>query len=177
MLGTSQPPGDAPAEPHAPGPFDRTRPRAFVAVAVAVATNLGSIGAARGQAWATEPGLAGTLLLLVAPAALLFLLPRRPTLATVLAVAATVTFLLLGRPWGPVFLGPVAVLAGVMLSGEVRRARRIAWSGAALFAGAVGTAATLVAPRIERLVADLPPRPHGRWGRVPAGTTEAVPGS
>lgn len=164
MLGTSQPPGDTPVEPHAPGPFDRTRPRAFVAVAVAIATNLGSVGVARGQVWATEPGLVGALLLLVAPAALLFLLPRRPALATVLAVAATVTFLLLGRPWGPVFLGPIAVLAGVMLSGEVRRARRIAWSGAALFAGAVATVAALTAPRIERLVADLPPSRHEKWG-------------
>jgi signal transduction histidine kinase len=164
MPGTIHPPGDAPAEPYAPGPFDRARPRAFVAVAVAVVANLGSVGAARGQTWATEPGLAGVLLLLVAPAALLFLLPRRPALATVLSVAATVTFLLLGHPWGPVFLGPIAVLAGVMLSGEVRRARRIAWSGAALFAGGVGTVATLIAPRIERAPADLRQRPHGPWG-------------
>ncbi|MFD2794217.1 sensor histidine kinase [Promicromonospora vindobonensis] len=164
MPGTTHPPGDAPVEPYAPGPFDRTRPRAFVAVALAVFVNLGSIGAARGQAWATEPGLAGVLLLLVSPAALVFLLPRRPALATILSVAATVAFLLLGHPWGPVFLGPVAVLAGVMLSGEVRRARRIAWSGAALFAGAVGTVAALLAPRIERLSADLPPRSHEKWG-------------
>ncbi|MFD2027135.1 sensor histidine kinase [Promicromonospora aerolata] len=158
MLGTTRPPNDA------SGPFDRTRPRAFVAVTVAVVTHLGSIAASRGQAWASEPGLLGTLLLLVAPAALLFLLPRRPALATVLSVAATVTFLLLGHPWGPVFLGPVAVLAGVMLSGEVRRARLIAWSGAALLAGGVGTAGALIAPRVERFRSDVSHRPHGRWG-------------
>jgi signal transduction histidine kinase len=164
MPGTTHTPGDATAEPYAPGPFDRTRPRAFVAVAVAVVTNLGSIAAARSQSWATDPGLAGVLLLLVAPAALLFVLPRRPALATVLSIAAAVAFLLLGRPWGPVFLGPVAVLAGVMLSGEMRRARRIAWSGAALFAGAVGAVAALIAPRVERLSAGRPPRQHRKWG-------------
>ncbi|GAB2464788.1 hypothetical protein GCM10027063_02700 [Promicromonospora xylanilytica] len=164
MLGTSRPAGDTTTDPSASGPFDRLRPRAFVAVAVAVVTSVGSIGAARGQAWASEPGLVGSLLLLVSPAALVFLLPRRPALATVLSVAATFVFLLLGHPWGPVFLGPLAVLAGVMLSGEVRRARVIAWSGAALLAGAVGTVTTLVAPRIERLQADVPPRRYEKWG-------------
>ena len=163
MLGTIRPKNDATADLPAAGPFDRVRPRVFVAIAVALVTNLGSIGAAQGQAWATEPGLLGRLLLLVSPAALLFLLPRRPALATVLSVAATLTFLLLGYPWGPVFLGPVGVLAAVMLSGDVRRARRIAWSGAALLAGGVATVAALIAPRIERLLSDLPPTRHGDW--------------
>ncbi|WP_129782726.1 sensor histidine kinase [Promicromonospora panici] len=164
MLGTIRPKSDAPADTLTTGPFDRTRPRAFVAIAVAVAANLGSIGAAQGQAWATRPGLLGTLLLLVSPAVLLFLLPRRPALATALSVAATVTFLLAGYPWGPVFLGPVAVLAAVMLSGDVRRARRIAWSGAALFAGGVASVAVLIAPRVERVRSDRPWNPHGDWG-------------
>jgi signal transduction histidine kinase len=163
MLGTTRPKSDAPTDPLARGPFDRMRPRAFVAVAVAFLTNLGSIAAARGQTWATEPGLVGLLLLLVAPAALLFLLPRRPTLATGLTVAATLTFLLLGFPWGPVFLGPVAVLAAVMLSGAARRARVIAWSGAALLAGGVAAVATLLAPRVERLSTGTPPDWHGNW--------------
>jgi signal transduction histidine kinase len=164
MLGTTRPNSDTPADPLATGPFDRTRPRAFVAIAVAVVTSLGSVGAAQGQAWATEPGLGGLLLLLVSPAALLFLLPRRPALATVLSVAATLTFLLLGYPWGPVFLGPAAVLATVMLSGDVWRARRIAWSGAVLLTGGVAAVAALIAPRIERLLSDLPPPRHGDWG-------------
>lgn len=164
MLGTTRPKSDAPADLPATGPFDRTRPRVFVAVAVAVATHLGSIGAAQGQAWASEPGILGKLLLLVSPAALLFLLPRRPALATVLSVAATLTFLMAGYPWGPVLLGPVAVLAAVMLSGDMRRARRIAWSGAALLAGGVASVAALVAPRIARLRSDLPPSPHRDWG-------------
>lgn len=164
MLGTTRPTSDPLPDPHAPGPFDRARPRVFVAVAVAFATNLGSLGAARGQAWASEPGLVGFLLLLVAPAALLFLLPRRPALAAVLSVAATVTFLLLGYPWGPVFLGPVAVLAGVMLSGDARRARLIAWSGAALLAGGVSAVAALIAPRVEQALTDEPQPPRGEWG-------------
>jgi signal transduction histidine kinase len=164
MPGTTRPTSDTPSDPHAPGPFDRARPRVFLAVATVLATNLGSIGAAHGQTWASEPGLAGFLLLLVSPAALLFLLPRRPALATVLSVAATVTFLLLGFPWGPVFLGPLAVLVGVMLSGEVRRARLIAWSGAALLAGGVGAAASLIAPRVERVVVERPQWQHDGWG-------------
>ncbi|MDR7383121.1 sensor histidine kinase [Promicromonospora iranensis] len=164
MLGTPRPTSDVPTDPHAPGPFDRARPRVFVAVATVLATNLGSIGAAHGQTWAAEPGLVGFLLLLVSPAALLFLLPLRPALATVLSVAATVTFLLLGFPWGPVFLGPLAVLAAVMLSGEMRRARLIAWSGAALLAGGIGAAASLIAPRVEQLVVERPQWPHDDWG-------------
>lgn len=163
MLGTTRPTSDPLPDPHASGPFDRARPRVFVAVAVAFAANLGSLGAARGQAWAAEPGLVGFLLLLVAPAALLFLLPRRPALATVLSVAATVTFLLLGYPWGPVFLGPVAVLAGVMLSGDARRARLIAWSGAALLAGGVSAVASLIAPRVEQVLTDEPRPPRNEW--------------
>ncbi|MFC8801233.1 sensor histidine kinase [Promicromonospora sp. NPDC057138] len=164
MLGTTRPKSGTPADLLATGPFDRLRPRAFVATAVAVVTNVGSIGAAQSQTWATRPGLVGLLLLLVAPAALLFLLPRRPALATVLSVAATLTFLVTGRPWGPVFLGPAAVLAAVMLSGDVRRARRIAWSGAVLLAGGAASVAALVAPRLERLGTELPRTPHDRWG-------------
>lgn len=164
MLGTTRPTSDAPTDPHAPGPFDRVRPRVFVAVAVAFAASLGSAGAARGQTWASEPGLIGFLLLLVAPAALVFLLPRRPALATALSVAAAVTFLLLGFPWGPVFLGPVAVLVGVMLSGEVRRARMISWSGAALLVGGASAVATLIAPRVEQSGTRPPTGPHGDWG-------------
>ncbi|MGW2094724.1 sensor histidine kinase [Promicromonospora sukumoe] len=163
MLGTIRPNSGA-ADPTAPGPFDRLRPRVFVAVAVAVMSLLGSLGAARGQSWATDVDLAGVLLLLVSPAALLLLLPRRPVLATALSVAATLTFLLVGYPWGPAFLGPVAVLAAVMLSGEVRRARLIAWSGAALLSGGAGVAATLLAPRLERFLRENPVQPDRNWG-------------
>ncbi|MFD7021438.1 sensor histidine kinase [Promicromonospora sukumoe] len=163
MPGTIRPNAPA-ADPTAPGPFDHLRPRAFVATAVAVVSLLGSLGAARGQSWATDVDLPGVLLLLVSPAALLLLLPRRPVLATVLSVAATLTFLLAGYPWGPAFLGPVAVLVGVMLSGEVRRARLIAWSGAALLSGGVGVAATLLAPRLQRFLSENPVRPDRTWG-------------
>lgn len=173
MLGTTRPNSAASADPPATGPFDRTRPRAFVAVAVAIVSNVGSLVAVRSQSWATEPDLVGLLLLLVSPAALLFLLPRRPALATVLSVAATLTFLLAGHPWGPVFLGPVAVLAGVMLSGEARRARLIAWSGAALLAGGAAAVAAVLAPRLERYLIDNPVEPHGNWG---PGTGSYGPG-
>ncbi|MFE7509543.1 sensor histidine kinase [Promicromonospora sp. NPDC057488] len=164
MLGTTRPNSAALADPPVTGPFDRPRPRVFVAVAVAVASVVGSLGASRGQGWATDLDLGGLLLLLVSPAALLLLLPRRPALAAVLSVAATFTFLLVGYPWGPVFLGPFAVLAGVMLSGEARRARVIAWSGAALLAGGVGVAATLLVPRLRRFLAENPIEPDRSWG-------------
>ncbi|WP_369370538.1 sensor histidine kinase [Promicromonospora sp. Populi] len=166
MLGTVRPRSDAFADPSV-GPFDRTRPRAFLAVAVAVIGTVGSLGAAHAQSWATAPGLVGTLLLLVAPATLLFLLPRRPALATVVSVAATITFLLLGFPWGPVFLGPVAVLASVMLSGEARRARLIAWSGAALLSGGVAAVAALLISRIRQSPIDDPPTPDEGWSKGP----------
>ncbi|WP_285101788.1 histidine kinase [Promicromonospora sp. MEB111] len=164
MLGTIRPNHAALADPPLTAPFDRLRPRVLVGVAVAVASVLGSFGASRGQAWATDLDLAGVLLLLVSPVALVFLLPRRPVLATVLSVAATLAYLLAGYPWGPGFLGPVAVLAGVMLSGEVRRARLVAWSGAALLAGGVGVAATLLAPRLERFLTENPVGPDRTWG-------------
>ncbi|WP_051109491.1 sensor histidine kinase [Promicromonospora sukumoe] len=164
MLGTTRPNSAALADPPVTGPFDRPRPRVFVAVAVAVASVVGSLGASRGQGWATDLDLGGLLLLLVSPAALLLLLPRRPALAAVLSVAATLTFLLAGYPWGPAFLGPVAMLAGVMLSGEARRARVIAWSGAALLAGGVGVAATLLVPRLQRFLAENPIEPDRSWG-------------
>ena len=61
----------------------------------------------------------------------------------------------------------MAVLAAVMLSGDVRRARLIAWSGAALLAGGVGVAATLLGPRIVQYLTDSPPTSHGSWGRGP----------
>lgn len=164
MLGTTRPNSEAPADPSAPGPFDRLRPRVFVAVAVALVALVGSNAATRGQTWANDPGLGGSLLLLVAPAALVLLLPRRPALATVLSVAASLTFVLTGHAWGPVFLGPVAVLGAVMLSGTARRARMVAWSGAVLLAGGTVTVAALIAPRVERFQGDLPPDPDGGWG-------------
>ncbi|MFD6448961.1 sensor histidine kinase [Promicromonospora sp. NPDC060204] len=163
MLGTRPNPA-ALADPPVTAPFDRLRPRVLVGVAVAVASVLGSFGASRGQSWATELDLAGVLLLLVSPAVLVLLLPRRPALATVLSVAATLVFLLAGYPWGPGFLGPAAVLAGVMLSGEVRRARLVAWSGAALLAGGVGVAATLLVPRLRRFLTENPVEPDRTWG-------------
>jgi signal transduction histidine kinase len=54
-----------------------------------------------------------------------------------------------------------------MLSGRVRRARVIAWSGALLLAGGVAAVAALIAPRVERLRADLPPATRNRWGHAP----------
>lgn len=164
MLGTTRPNSAALADAPVTGPFDRPRPRVFVAVAVAVLSVAGSLGASRGQGWATDLDLGGLLLLLVSPAALLLLVPRRPALAAALSVAATLIFLLAGYPWGPAFLGPVAVLAGVMLSGDARRARVIAWSGATLLAGGVGVAATLLVPRLQQFLAENPIEPDRSWG-------------
>ncbi|MDF9875959.1 sensor histidine kinase [Cellulosimicrobium cellulans] len=124
------------------GPLDRRRPRAFLAVVLAVVSVLGSVGATHGQPGARPLDLAAIALLLVSPLALVLLVPR-PVVAVAVSVAAAGTFLVAGYAWGPVLAGPVGVLVGVLLSGSAERGRRVAWGGAVLLAGAVVTAAAL----------------------------------
>lgn len=158
-------PAAGPAAPVAavPGPLDRRRPRVFLATAVALVSVVGTVVAAHGPGrWArwgpdgAPPGdLVGLadaarpldawafLLLLVAPVAMVVLLPLRQRTAAALAVAATGAYLLAGYPWGPVIAGATMLLAAVVLTGPAPAARRTAWAGAALLAGAVWGAAAL----------------------------------
>lgn len=124
------------------GPLDRRRPRAFLAVVLAVVSVLGSVGATHGQPGARPLDLAAVALLLVSPLVLVLLVPR-PVVAVAVSVAAAGTFLVAGYAWGPVLAGPVGVLVGVLLSGPAERGRRVAWGGAVLLAGAVVAAAAL----------------------------------
>jgi len=124
------------------GPLDRRRPRAFLAVVLTVVSVLGSLGAAHGQPAARPLDLAALALLLVSPVVLVLLVPR-PVLAVAASVGAVGVFLVAGYPWGPALAGPVGVLVGVLLSGPVERARRVAWAGAVLLAGTVVAAAAL----------------------------------
>lgn len=124
------------------GPLDRRRPRAFLAVVLAVVSVLGSVGATHGQPGARPLDLVGVALLLVSPLVLVLLVPR-PVVAVAVSVAAAGTFLVAGYAWGPVLAEPVGVLVGVLLSGSAERGRRVAWGGAVLLAGAVVAAAAL----------------------------------
>ncbi|MGW6264863.1 sensor histidine kinase [Cellulosimicrobium funkei] len=124
------------------GPLDRRRPRAFLAVVLAVVAVVGTAGATHGQPGARPLDAAALALLLVPPLALV-LLVRWPVVAVVVSVGAAGAFLVAGYAWGPVLAGPVGVLVGVLLSGPAVRARRVAWGGAVLLAGAVVTAAAL----------------------------------
>ncbi|MFE6234867.1 sensor histidine kinase [Cellulosimicrobium sp. NPDC057862] len=124
------------------GPLDRRRPRAFLAVVLAVVSVLGSVGATHGQPGARPLDLAAVALLLVSPLALVLLVPR-PVVAVAVSVAAVGVFLVAGYAWGPALAGPVGVLVGVLLSGPAEPARRVAWGGAVLLAGTVVAAAAL----------------------------------
>lgn len=124
------------------GPLDRRRPRAFLAVVLAVVSVAGSAGATHGQPGARPLDLAAVALLLVSPLALVLLVPR-PVVAVLVSVAAAGVFLVAGYAWGPALAGPVGVLVGVLLSGPAERGRRVAWGGAVLLAGAVVAAAVL----------------------------------
>ncbi|UKJ63296.1 histidine kinase dimerization/phosphoacceptor domain-containing protein [Cellulosimicrobium cellulans] len=124
------------------GPLDRRRPRAFLAVVLAVVSVLGSVGATHGQPGARPLDLAAVALLLVSPLALVLLVPR-PVVAVAVSAAAVGVFLVAGYAWGPALAGPVGVLVGVLLSGPAERGRRVAWGGAVLLAGAVVAAAAL----------------------------------
>ena len=124
------------------GPLDRRRPRVFLAVVLAVVSLVGTVGATHGQPSARPLDLAAVGLLLVSPLVLVLLVPR-PAVAVVVSVGAAGVFLVAGYAWGPVLAGPVGVLVGVLLTGPAERARRVAWGGAVLLAGAVVAAAAL----------------------------------
>ncbi|WP_336706896.1 sensor histidine kinase [Oerskovia sp. USHLN155] len=124
------------------GPFDHRRPRLFLAIVTALVAVVGTLGAAHGQPDA-RPLDPLALALLLVPPAVLATIPRRHLLAVSLSLAATGVYLLLGYPWGPVFVPTVAVLAGVMLAGPAAHGRAVAWSGVVALAGITTAAATL----------------------------------
>ncbi|MFF3066540.1 sensor histidine kinase [Oerskovia sp. NPDC057915] len=124
------------------GPFDHRRPRLFLAIVTALVAVVGTLGAAHGQPGARPLDVLALALVLV-PSAVLATIPRRHLLAVSLSLAATGTYLLLGYPWGPVFVPTVAVLAGVVLAGPAAHGRATAWSGVVVLAGIAVAAATL----------------------------------
>ncbi|WP_166845615.1 sensor histidine kinase [Isoptericola sp. BMS4] len=124
------------------GPLDRWRPRLFLALTLAVVVVIGTLGASRWQHGDHELDLLGIALALVAPV-VVAVLPRPPAPAVLLAVGAVGAYVALGYAWGPALAGPVLVLVTVLLSGPARRSRAVAWSGAAMYWGAVVVAATL----------------------------------
>ncbi|MCA5892698.1 sensor histidine kinase [Isoptericola sp. NEAU-Y5] len=118
------------------GPLDRRRPRVFLGVALAVAVVVGTIGASHWQVGARPLDALGLALALAGPT-LVVLNPRPPAVAVLAAVAAVGAYVGLGYAWGPALAGAVGVLVTVMLTGDARRARVVAWSGAALYWGVV----------------------------------------
>ncbi|MBL0887798.1 sensor histidine kinase [Myceligenerans indicum] len=146
------------------GPLERRRARIFVAAAVLGLTTLGSLGARIAQPESRPLDLGALALLLVTPLALVVLLPRRPATAAAVSIGATGVHLLAGYPWGPVILGPVVLLAAIILSGPARRGRVIAWAGAALLLGMIVTTATITPPAFQQPSWDGPPGRMGSWG-------------
>ena len=134
-------PGEGASDPGT-GPLDHRRPRLFLAIVTALVAVVGTLGAAHGQPGAQPLDPLALALLLVPPVVLATIL-RHHLLAVSLSLAATGTFLLLGYPWGPVFVPTVAVLAGVMLAGPAAHGRVVAWSGVVVLAGITTVAATL----------------------------------
>jgi len=136
-------PSDGPTDPaDLTGPFDHRRPRLFLAIVTALVAVVGTLGAAHGQPDAEPLDALALALVLVSPV-VLATIPRRHVLATTLSLAATGAYLLLGYPWGPVFVPTVAVLAAVMLAGPAAHGRVVAWSGVVVLAGITVAAATL----------------------------------
>ncbi|HEY8456232.1 MAG TPA: sensor histidine kinase [Actinopolymorphaceae bacterium] len=111
----------------------------WLPLALAVVQVVGTFGASRGQPDRTSLDPLGVALLLAGPAALVFSRIRPVvTLCTVMAV--TLTYLLLGYPYGPVVLSPV-----VAVFCAIRRGHRLAtW----LAAGALYTVHLVVGPLV-----------------------------
>lgn len=145
-------------DPHAPPPWgppwlrgvedwETTGPPPFLrpvlAVFVALVQVLGTVGAAHGQPDRRPLDVIAVALLLVAPVAIA-LVRRIPRAAMVATAAAVAVFLLLGYPYGPVFLG----LAVLLVLTVVRGRRWLAWASAA---------AVVAAEVVARLVLDRAP--------------------
>jgi signal transduction histidine kinase len=98
--------------------------------ALALVQLVGTARAAERQTDHRTLDLGGVLLLLAGPAALLFL-RRRPVVALWLVTAATLTFLLLDYPYGPVILSQVVATIVAVVRGH----RLAAWSATVLLIG------------------------------------------
>ncbi|RPF23292.1 sensor histidine kinase [Myceligenerans xiligouense] len=146
------------------GPLDRRRPRVFVATAVLGGALLGSLGAGYSQPEARGFDVGAFALLLVAPLAIVLLLPRRPATAVVASVGATGSYLLAGYAWGPAILEPVVLLTVVVLCGPARRGRMIAWAGVALLLATVVASSAIAPPVFREPGWGGPPGRSGVWG-------------
>ncbi|MFG3436079.1 sensor histidine kinase [Nonomuraea sp. NPDC047897] len=98
-----------------------------LAVSVAVAQIVLSMGAAYGQSSREELDAPAFALLTAGPAALAFR-RRRPVVASAVALLVTYVYTWLDYPLGPVYLAPVIVLSTLVLDGR----RRAAWVLAAV---------------------------------------------
>ena len=131
-----------PGPPHGFRPpwAGRPWPRVPVAVGLAVVQVVGTVGAAHGQHDPHRLGPLAVLLLLAGPAVLLALTgPRRVPAVTAGVGAVTAAYLLLGYPYGPVFLSLVLVIVVAVAAGH----RVVAWivSAGVLLAHALATLA------------------------------------
>ena len=133
----------AAAQPRDGRLFARRRPRAGIAVILALISIGGTFGAWHAQHAGPRLAPGAALLALVTPVAILALLPRFPRTATLASAAATFTYVALGYPWGPVVFSGIVLLFLVMLTGEARQARVLSGAGATLLFGAVVGAGTL----------------------------------
>src|SRR5205814_9978062 len=88
-----------------------------LAILVAAVQVFGTSFARHGQPQAHKLDHWGYLLLLAGPAALLFR-RRYRTAAVLVTIAATVAYLLLGYPYGPVVFAPVVAMIGALRAGR-----------------------------------------------------------
>jgi signal transduction histidine kinase len=99
------------------GPWRGHAPPVRLALLVAVAQVVGTSFARHGQLAARPLAPWGYLLLIAGPVALLF--RRRYRVAAVaVTIGATVTYVLLGYPYGPVFVAPVVAVIGAVRAGR-----------------------------------------------------------
>jgi hypothetical protein len=111
-------------------------------VVLAVVQVGGSIGAAHGQPDRRPLDALAIALLLAGPLCLL-LLRSRPVAVVAGTVAATATYLVLGYPYGPVFIS----VAVVMLLSVVRGRRVLAWAAAGTILAVEVLATLLLRPQ------------------------------
>ncbi|HYX43492.1 MAG TPA: sensor histidine kinase [Acidimicrobiales bacterium] len=118
----------APTEPRRRGPrWPAPWPEIALPLAVAVFQVVGSVGAADNQPDRDPLDALAFLLLLVGPA-VLTQRRRRPSVAAGVTLAATLTYVGLGYPYGPVFVSPVIALFATVLTG--RRVAAWLWAAA-----------------------------------------------